>query len=77
MRRLLEGGVYLWGPALIRENIVFQKKTKQGDGVGGGGEGWGFGIARNIEEIASGISKHGISRDDQEKIMWNFQGSWF
>ena len=36
MRRLLEGGVYLWGPALIRENIVFQKKTKQGDG---GGEG--------------------------------------
>ena len=38
MRRLLEGGVYLWGPALIRENIVFQKKTKQGDGGGGGVE---------------------------------------
>ena len=36
MRRLLEGGVYLRGPALIRENIVFQKKTKQGDGWGGG-----------------------------------------
>ena len=25
-----------------------------------------------IEEMASGIS-----RGDQEKIMWNFQGSWF
>ena len=28
----------------------------------------------HIEEIASGISRHGISRGDQEKIMWNFQG---
>ena len=26
------------------------------------------------EEIASGISRHGISRGDQEKIMWNLQG---
>ena len=34
--------------------------------------GWGYGISRGIEEIASGIS-----RGDQEKIMWNFQGSLF
>ena len=33
---------------------------------------WGYGISRGIEEIACGIS-----RGDQEKIMWNFQGSWF
>ena len=26
-----------------------------------------------IEEIASGISRLGISTGDQEKIMWNFQ----
>ena len=29
----------------------------------------------HIEEIVSGISRHGISRVDQEKIItWNFQG---
>ena len=33
---------------------------------------WGYGISRGIKEIACGIS-----RGDQEKIMWNFQGSWF
>ena len=28
----------------------------------------------HIEEIVSGIFRHGISMGDQEKIMWNFQG---
>ena len=28
----------------------------------------------HIEEIVSGISRHGISRGDHEEIMWNFQG---
>ena len=27
-----------------------------------------------IEEIANGISRHRISRGDQQKVMWNFQG---
>ena len=46
-----------------------EKKNQTGEGTEG--------ICRNLEEIANGISKHGISRGDQEKIMWNFQESWF
>ena len=43
----------------------------------------GYGIFRGIGEIASGFSKRLIKNNvefsgcDQEKIMWNFQGSWF
>ena len=50
----------------VAENGIglFQKKSKQG--------GWGYGISRGIKEIACGFSS-----GDQEKITWNFQGSWF
>ena len=37
--------------------------------VRGGG---GYGISRGIREIAKGISK-----GNQEKIMWNFKGFWW
>ena len=33
---------------------------------------WGYGISRGIKEIV-----RGISRGDQEKIIWNFHGSFF
>ena len=48
-------------------NGLFQKKTKQS-----GGRSRGYGISRGIKEIAKGICK-----GYQEKLMWNFQGSWW
>ena len=41
--------------------LGYSRKNQDGGGGGGGG------ISRGIKEIASGISKV-----DQEKIMWNF-----
>ena len=63
---------------LVRPSAYYRKygipEKNQTRGQGGG---WGYGISRNIEEIASEISKHEIFRGDQEKTMWNFQESWF
>ena len=47
--------------------VIPEKKNRRG-----GIEDVRYGISRGIKEIACGIS-----RGDQEKIMWNFQGSWF
>ena len=37
------------------------------------------GVLRKYQVDFPGVNykQHGISRGDQEKIMWNFQGSWF
>ena len=59
---------------------LFKKKTNKG----GGGTICNFqGYQRNSmwmfqRLIKNKVPTRGISRgDDQEKIMWNFQGSWF
>ena len=53
---------------------LFQKKSKQGF------EDMEFpGVLTKWQVDFPGVNfkQHVISRGDQEKIMWNFQGSWF
>ena len=61
-------------PAYTITNGLFQKNPNR--------EGWGHGISRGIEEIACASSRAQLKNShnfwgDQEKIMWNFQGSLF
>ena len=58
---------------MLKSTGLFQKKKQTG--------GWGIGISRGIEKTKCAHSrgqKKGsrISRGDQEKIVWNFHGSW-
>ena len=62
------GGWHLFEVQPLLEEIWYSRKKKRE-----GGRGLRIGISGNSEEIASGISKHVISRIDVEKTMWNFE----
>ena len=59
------------------QNGLFQKKSKQASGGV-----WGHEISRGSEKTEwensrDQLKRSGNSGGDQEKIMWNFHGSWF
>ena len=59
------------------KNGLFQKKSKQASGGV-----WGHEISRGSEKTEreksrDQLKRSGNSGGDQEKIMWNFHGSWF